>query len=280
MGSEVHRLCFRDLFERGDLHSTTPGDHLHDNTPPLINSHLHISVFHNISMREDTMRCVAVFTSIRTALALIVCVFMIITKPVQFFIAPIAHFIHNFEPGDSVLSSSNYDDVSGSSYINILMPSVSTELVCNVLLFISLWRQIKILTVPWLLFNIMIILGLGSGVLYLLSNLLDKQTNDESRVLLMIITLNMFLMMAVLHFNSVVKLFMNMTSQRSLSRDDSSSSWTVLNKTQSDSSRLKMMTETDSSRLKMMEQDLKNKKTTETDYLDSSFDSLTYDDIP
>ena len=223
------------------------------------------------------MRCVAVFTSIRTALALIVCVYMIITKPSQFFIAPIAHFIHNFEPGDSVLSSKSDDDddddddddVSGSSYINILMPSVSTELVCNVLVFISLWRQIKILTVPWLLFNIMIILGLGSGVLYLLSNLLEKQTNDESRVLLMIITLNMFLMMAVLHFNCVVKLFMNMTSQRSLSRDDSSSSWTVLNKTQSDSSRLKMM-----------EQDLKNTNTSETDYLDSSFDSLTCDDIP
>ena len=230
------------------------------------------------------MRCVAVFTSIRTALALIVCVYMIITKPVQFFIAPIAHFIHNFEPGDSDPSirsdDDDDDDVSGSSYINILMPSVSTELVCNVLLFISLRRQIKILTVPWLLFNIMIILGLGSGVLYLLSNLLEKQTNDESRVLLMIITLNMFLMMAVLHFNSVVKLFMNMTSQRSLSRDDSSSSWTVLNKKETDSSRFKMMTEKDSSRFRMMEQDLKNTNTTETEYLDSSFDSLTCDDIP
>ena len=146
--------------------------------------------------------------------------------------------------------------------MNILMPCLSTELVCNSLLLISVWRRWKILITPWLLFNSMIVLGLGSGVSYLLISFIEVSEDvKETRNLLYLIILLLFLTFAIVHCNLVIQLFASKDKLKP--EEDCGTLVTVLSE--------------DSSSEHLIENCSSQRK---SDFLDSSFDSQNCEDFP
>ena len=95
--------------------------------------------------------------------------------------------------------------------MNLLIPGLICELVCDTLLLVSIWRSWLLSIIPWLLINIMFILGLGSGVVYLLCLMLVSQSDTTDmeiiRNLLLVIILNMFFVLNTIHLNGVVQVF-------------------------------------------------------------------------
>ena len=102
---------------------------------------------------------------------------------------------------------------SDSTPLNLLLPGLSCELVCDVLLVVAVVRDLLLCLLPWLMLNIMLTLGLGTGTMALIGKIsLDTNTSlepadalNEVRTLLLIIFLIICLVMAIIHLQAVIQ---------------------------------------------------------------------------
>merc|ERR1719153_146378 len=95
---------------------------------------------------------VQVISVVRVMIALAAIFWIVFVPPSSLLPGPVGHIIHSFLPG--------------SNYLNMLVPALSTELVVDVLLLIGVWQNSRTCLVPWLVINILIIIGLAAVVLY------------------------------------------------------------------------------------------------------------------
>ena len=172
--------------------------------------------------------------------------------------------------------------------MNLLVPALISELVCDTLLLVSVWRSWLLCIIPWLLLNIMFILGLGASVIYLLALLIISQSDDDMEIirnLLFVIILNMFFVMNTIHLNGVVQVFMD-TKTRNMLEVLSEKSKVVMPALDQDNSCSSLINH----EVKLEEEgasfpDESLQETENISHLghveqDSSFDSFHYDDIP
>eukprot|EP00092_Neocalanus_flemingeri_P001601 GFUD01001707.1.p1 GENE.GFUD01001707.1~~GFUD01001707.1.p1 ORF type:complete len:256 (-),score=69.23 GFUD01001707.1:110-838(-) len=164
------------------------------------------------------------FLPVRTALQVICLSRMFLSMGGIFWIAfmfptsllpgPIGNLIHSFLPG--------------SNYLNLLVPALSTELVVDMLLLMGMWQHSRTCLVPWMVINILVILGLAASVLYHLVPILlpspeEEDTSEMDIVLqdinrfLMIIIFNMVLVLQMVNVSGAVKVFVDMGFRRSVS---------------------------------------------------------------
>ena len=107
------------------------------------------------------------------------------------------------------------------------MPGLVCELVCDLLVVVGVTRHLLLCLLPWLMLNIMLSLGLGTAVMALIGTInMDTNTNLESagamnevRTLLLIILLNIFLIMAIIHLHAVIKVSQNTKENRAKTYD-------------------------------------------------------------
>ena len=107
------------------------------------------------------------------------------------------------------------------------MPGLVCELVCDLLVVVGVTRHLLICLLPWLMLNIMLSLGLGTAVMALIGTInMDTTTNLESagamnevRTLLLIILLNIFLIMAIIHLHAVIKVSQDTKENRAKTYD-------------------------------------------------------------
>ena len=172
--------------------------------------------------------------------------------------------------------------------MNLLVPALISELVCDTLLLVSVWRSWLLCIIPWLLLNIMFILGLGASVIYLLALLIINQSDNDMEIirnLLFVIILNMFFVMNTIHLNGVVQVFMD-TKTRNMLEVLSEKSKVVMPALDQDNSCSSLINH----EVKLEEEgaSFPDESLQETENishlghveLDSSFDSFHYDDIP
>jgi len=149
------------------------------------------------------------FCMVRMFLAKIAITWILITSPSSLILGPITHLIHNFLPG--------------SSNLNLVIPALTTELVVDTTLLVGVWRNALPCLVPWLVINIMVVLGLGAGVMALLSSIillpvnLDSDTGSDMETalqdiksFLMVIILNIFLLLQMINVSAVIHIFVEM----------------------------------------------------------------------
>ena len=80
---------------------------------------------------------------------------------------------------------------------------------------VGVFRSWTLLFLPWLALNIMLILGLGAGVMYLLAtNTEADQTMKDVRTFLLIIILMIFLVMSLMHLLAVVQVLQSIKEQK------------------------------------------------------------------
>ena len=173
--------------------------------------------------------------------------------------------------------------------MNLLIPGLMCELVCDTLLLVSVWRSWLLCIIPWLLVNIMFVLGLGASLVYLLSLLSASQSDSVDmeiiRNLLLVIILNMFFVMNIIHLNGVVKVFID-TKTRNMLQVVTQKSEVLMPAQDQDNSCASLINH----ELKLEEevasfpdeslQEKENIRRLGHVELDSSFDSFHYDDIP
>ena len=107
------------------------------------------------------------------------------------------------------------------------MPGLVCELVCDLLVVVGVTRHLLLCLLPWLMLNIMLSLGLGTAVMALIGTInMDTNTNLESagamnevRTLLLIILLNIFLIMAIIHLHAVIKVSQETKENRAKTYD-------------------------------------------------------------
>ena len=107
------------------------------------------------------------------------------------------------------------------------MPGLVCELVCDLLVVVGVTRHLLLCLLPWLMLNIMLSLGLGTAVMALIGTInMDTTTNletagamNEVRTLLLIILLNIFLIMAIIHLHAVIKVSQETKEKRAKSYD-------------------------------------------------------------
>ena len=115
----------------------------------------------------------------------------------------------------------------GSSPLNLLVPGLVSEMVCDLLLLVGVVRHLLLCLLPWLMLNIMLSLGLGTAVMALIGTInMDTTTNLESagamnevRTLLLIIILNIFLIMAIIHLQAVISVSQDTKEKRAKGYD-------------------------------------------------------------
>ena len=173
--------------------------------------------------------------------------------------------------------------------MNLLIPGLICELVCDTLLLVSIWRSWLLSIIPWLLINIMFILGLGSGVVYLLCLMLVSQSDTADmeviRNLLLVIILNMFFVLNTIHLNGVVQVFIE-TKTRNMPEVVTQKSGVlmpVLDQDNSCSSLINHELKLEEEGASFPDESLQEKGNIRHlghVELDSSFDSFHYDDIP
>ena len=106
------------------------------------------------------------FCLTRMTLAKVAITWILITSPKSLALGPVVHLIHNFLPG--------------SNNLNLLIPALTTEIVVDTILLLGVWRHTLHCLLPWLIINIMIVLGLGAGVMALLSSVILLPVNIGS----------------------------------------------------------------------------------------------------
>ena len=149
------------------------------------------------------------FCMSRMFLAKMAITWIFITSPKSLVLGPIGHLIHNFLPG--------------SNNLNLVIPALTTELVVDTILLVGVWRNTLPCLVPWLVINIMIVLGLGAAVMALLSSVIllpvsiDSETGrdmdaalQDIKSFLLVIILNMFLILQMINVSAVVQIFVEM----------------------------------------------------------------------
>ena len=150
----------------------------------------------------------------RMFLAIVAIFWIVFTSPTALLPGPIGHLIHSFLPG--------------SNYLNMLVPALSTELVVDMLLLMGVWQHSRTCLVPWLVINILVILGLSATVLYHLVPIFlpGPDTEDSSQLdialdqinrFLMIIIFNMMLVLQMVNVSGAVKVFVDMGFRRNVS---------------------------------------------------------------
>merc|ERR1712154_103344 len=157
----------------------------------------------------SSMSCsVLVMTALRSCLAMLGLVYILATSPSLLLLGPLANFILNFLPG--------------SSSLNLIVPGLTTELVCDSLLLAGFWRSWTLLLLPWLALNIMLSLGLGVGVMTLIatSNLrtstdqTPEQTMQNVSTFLLIIILLLLLVLSLVHLLAVIQVSQSIKEQK------------------------------------------------------------------
>eukprot|EP00091_Calanus_sinicus_P007388 TRINITY_DN18430_c0_g1_i1.p1 TRINITY_DN18430_c0_g1~~TRINITY_DN18430_c0_g1_i1.p1 ORF type:complete len:213 (-),score=87.04 TRINITY_DN18430_c0_g1_i1:216-791(-) len=160
------------------------------------------------------MAAVQVFCLARMLPAIVGIFWIIFTSPTVLLPGPIGHLIHSFLPG--------------SNYLNMLVPALSTELVVDMLLLMGVWQHSRTCLVPWLVINILVILGLSATVLYHLVPIFlpASDTEDTSQLeialdevhrFLMIILFNMVLVLQMVNVSGAVKVFVDLGLQEKCS---------------------------------------------------------------
>ena len=153
-------------------------------------------------------RAVLVFSAVRILLAKIGITWILITSPQSLALGPVVHLIHNFLPG--------------STDLNLVVPALSTELVVDAILVLGVLKDYLFCLLPWMMINIMLVLGMGAGVMALLSTVILLPVNLQSdtdmdtalhdiKSFLMIIILNIFLILQMINVSAVVQIFSEMT---------------------------------------------------------------------
>merc|ERR1711892_158307 len=152
-------------------------------------------------------RAVLAFCVTRMTLAKIAMTWILFTSPQSLALGPVVHLIHNFLPG--------------STNLNLVIPALTTELVVDTILLMGVWRIYRFCFLPWLVINIMVVLGLGAGVMALLSSVILLPVNLESdtdmeaafqdiKSFLMVIILNIFLVLQMINVSAVAQIFSEM----------------------------------------------------------------------
>ena len=110
----------------------------------------------------------------------------------------------------------------------MLVPALSTELVVDMLLLMGVWQHSRTCLVPWMVINILVILGLSAAVLYhlvpiILPSSREEDTSeieialDDINRFLMIIIFNMVLILQMVNVSGAVKVFVDMGFRKSVS---------------------------------------------------------------
>eukprot|EP00090_Calanus_glacialis_P008107 TRINITY_DN16443_c0_g1_i1.p1 TRINITY_DN16443_c0_g1~~TRINITY_DN16443_c0_g1_i1.p1 ORF type:complete len:253 (-),score=60.09 TRINITY_DN16443_c0_g1_i1:42-710(-) len=212
-------------------------------------------------------RAVLVFCLTRMTLAKVAVTWILINSPQSLALGPMVHLIHNFLPG--------------STSLNLVIPALTAELVVDTILLMGVWKEYLFCLLPWLIINIMIVLGLGAGVMALLSTVILLPVNLESgtdmdaafqdiKSFLMVIILNIFLVLQMINVSAVVQIFSEM--KKTIARKETDSvepsiedvGFTV---DEDDASSLDLLGNED------------RPKTPDHD-MNDSFDSFLYEDVP
>ena len=98
-------------------------------------------------------------------------------------------------------------------------------MVCDVLLVVAVIRDLVLCLLPWLMLNIMLTIGLGTGILALIWNI-NLDTNlepgdaiNQVRALLLVILLLLCLVLAIIHLQAVIQVGQDIKVKRARSYD-------------------------------------------------------------
>ena len=115
--------------------------------------------------------------------------------------------------------------------MNLLVPGLTSEVVSDCLLIVGLSRSNNLLLLPLLGLNIMYILGLGTAVMALMAtadintstDIEHDQAMKDVRTFLLIIILNIFMVMVILHLHGVIQASQDMKEKKSGSESETPS---------------------------------------------------------
>ena len=210
------------------------------------------------------------FSAVRILLAKMGITWILITSPQSLALGPVVHLIHNFLPG--------------STNLNLVVPALSTELVVDTILVLGILKNYLFCLLPWMMINIMLVLGMGAGVMALLSTVILLPTNLQSdtdmdtalhdiKSFLMIIILNTFLILQMVNVSAVVQIFSEMKEREMVKNDDAGP---CMENTDM------LVTDVDTSAVDLLSNE-ERPNTPEQDHnqgINDSFDSFLYEDIP
>eukprot|EP00092_Neocalanus_flemingeri_P008640 GFUD01009309.1.p1 GENE.GFUD01009309.1~~GFUD01009309.1.p1 ORF type:complete len:235 (+),score=85.20 GFUD01009309.1:40-744(+) len=224
-------------------------------------------------------RALLAFCLSRMILAKIAITWIFVTSPRTLLLGPVGHFILNFLPGSTNLS--------------LVIPALTTEIVVDTVLLAGVHRNTLLCILPWLVINIMIVLGLGAAVMALLSSVillpvsLDSETGSDMaaafqdiKSLLIVIIFNMFLILQMVNVSAVVQIFVEMKENVVDTVDMNEEAVGIMDVEDNDSSSDLLRNE---ERPFGYEDDQTlNKSKTQASYQDvnDSFDSFLYEDVP
>ena len=149
----------------------------------------------------------------RIILALLVIFWMFFSPSTAFPQNTLVHHILNVFPNNDLFS--------------LVSPTLCTELCVDTFLLMGVWSSSPSCLVPWILLNILIMLGLGGGVVFHLLSVFIPAVEQESANInkveaaikdihrfIIIILLNIFLALQMLSVSAVVRLFVQLKRKK------------------------------------------------------------------
>ena len=214
-------------------------------------------------------RAVIVFSLIRLILSKVGIAWILFTSPESLVFGPIVHLVTSFLPE--------------STNLNLIVPALSAELVVDTVLLAGLLRNQMFCLLPWLIFNIMLVLGLGAGVMSLLSSIIVLPLNvetetptemeaalDDIKNFLMVIILNVFLVLEMVNVSAAMQVFAEMKKDRDNKPASENDACMDSDQTEAEDA---------NSDLNLLENEEIPKVAVDQD-LNNSFDSFLYEDVP
>jgi hypothetical protein len=253
-----------------DHHPPCTGDHHSVYTDQYLEKHWRLS-FISPTMPSfcflPARRAVLAFCLTRMTLAKVAITWILIKSPQSLALGPMVHLIHNFLPG--------------STSLNLIIPALTAELVVDSILLMGVWKKYLYCLLPWLMINIMIVLGLGAGVMALLSTVILLPVNLENgtdmdaafhdiKSFLMVIILNIFLVLQMINVSAVVQIFSEI--KKTIASNETNSVDPSIEDVGL------MVVEDDASSLDLLGNE-ERPRTPEQD-MNDSFDSFLYEDVP
>ena len=109
--------------------------------------------------------------------------------------------------------------LSSASLSTIILPVISTELVVNTFLLLGLHLQSRVYMLPWLVLNFVVACGLASGMMVSVVFFGTKEDNQKGMLrdinqVLLIISLNIFLVLEMVNMSAVVRVFIDLKEGR------------------------------------------------------------------
>jgi len=109
--------------------------------------------------------------------------------------------------------------LSSASLSTIILPVISTELVVNTFLLLGLHLQNRVYMLPWLVLNFVVACGLASGMMVSVVFFGTKEDNQKGMLrdinqVLLIISLNIFLVLEMVNMSAVVRVFIDLKEGR------------------------------------------------------------------